>query len=121
MRPPGRAAVTDLQVSGMTCNNCVRHVTEALQGVPGVRTVTTQLESGSAQVRWNNPKAANVEALFDALKEAGYKGTLKDSGSASTWSPLAGWRFNVFFGIAVTAPLMILEWVFAAASMKYKC
>ena len=110
--PRSSASTTDLSVSGMTCNNCVRHVTEALQGVPGVRTVTTQLESGSAQVRWNNPKAANVEALFDALKEAGYKGTLKDSGSASTWSPLAGWRFNVFFGIAVTAPLMILEWVF---------
>src|SRR5687768_8034030 len=111
-KPRSTASTTDLSVSGMTCNNCVRHVTEALQGVPGVRTVTTQLESGSAQVRWNDPKAANVEALFDALKEAGYTGTLKDSQGANTWSPLAGWRFNVFFGIAVTAPLMILEWVF---------
>src|SRR5687768_5157697 len=111
-KPRSTASTTDLSVSGMTCNNCVRHVTEALQGVPGVRTVTTQLESGSAQVRWNDPKAANVEALFDALKEAGYTGTLKDSQGASTWSPLAGWRFNVFFGTAVTAPLMILEWVF---------
>ena len=46
MQPPAatsvsidRAAspvVTELHVEGMTCNNCARHVTEALQSVPGV-------------------------------------------------------------------------------------
>lgn len=105
---------TDLSVSGMTCNNCVRHVTEALQSVPGVRTVSTQLESGIAQVRWNDPKSAKVEALFAAIEEAGYKAELKDQKSkgASAWSPISGWRFNVYFGTAVTVPLMLLEWVF---------
>ncbi len=96
----------------MTCNNCVRHVTEALQGVPGVRSVATQLESGSAQVRWKDPKAVNVDALVGALEEAGYQGSIKTSEGPSAWSPLSGWRFNVYFGTAVTLPLMILEWVF---------
>ncbi|HXJ73406.1 MAG TPA: cation transporter, partial [Candidatus Dormibacteraeota bacterium] len=27
---------TELSINGMTCGNCVRHVTEAIQGVPGV-------------------------------------------------------------------------------------
>jgi copper chaperone CopZ len=31
------APATELLVSGMTCNNCARHVTEAIQSVPGVR------------------------------------------------------------------------------------
>src|SRR5436189_279940 len=30
------AQVTELKMSGMTCCNCVRHVTEALRSVPGV-------------------------------------------------------------------------------------
>ena len=111
---PSGASATDLSVSGMTCNNCVRHVTEALQGVSGVRSVTTQLETGSAQVRWKDPKARNVEALLSALEEAGYKGAIRTSEGASAWSPLAGWRFNVYFGTVVTAPLMILEWAFGA-------
>src|SRR5687767_8252354 len=112
--PRSNASTTDLSVSGMTCNNCVRHVTEALQGVSGVRSVTTQLETGSAQVRWKDPKARNVEALLSALEEAGYKGAIRTSEGASPWSPLAGWRFNVYLGTVVTAPLMILEWAFGA-------
>ena len=112
--PEAQGSTTDLSVSGMTCNNCVRHVTEALQSVPGVRTVSTQLETARATVRWNPGKSAQVDALFAALDEAGYKGALEDSDTEakSKWSPLSGWRFNVYFGSAVTIPVMLLEWVF---------
>jgi P-type Cu+ transporter len=110
---------TELSVSGMTCNNCVRHVTEALQGVPGVRTVSTELETGSAKVRWSAGERADVGALVGAVDEAGYKAAIKDGAEKpasnwAKWSPLAGWQFNVYFGIAVTLPLIILEWVFGA-------
>ncbi|HEX7860190.1 MAG TPA: cation-translocating P-type ATPase [Verrucomicrobiae bacterium] len=111
--PQGSPALTtELSVSGMTCNNCVRHVTEALQGVSGVRSVATQLETGKATVRWAGAK--KDEELFNALEEAGYKATVAEGSAkaASKWSPLAGWRFNVYFGSAVTIPLMLLEWVF---------
>lgn len=110
-REPRPSATTELSVSGMTCNNCVRHVTEALQSVPGVRSVATQLETGTATIRWDGRK--DDEALFKALDEAGYKGTLKNAkaNQSSKWSPLSGWHFNVYFGAAVTVPLMFLEWV----------
>ena len=39
--PPG----TELAITGMTCANCARHVTEAIQSMPGVRTVTVRLEA----------------------------------------------------------------------------
>ena len=93
----------------------MRHVTEALQGVPGVRSVSTELETGSAKVRWSRGQQADVDALVSALDEAGYKATLKGtladrSSRWAKWSPLSGWQFNVYFGTAVTLPLMILEW-----------
>ena len=36
---------TGLLVKGMTCGNCARHVTEAIQGVSGVRSATVSLEN----------------------------------------------------------------------------
>ena len=58
-------------VAGMTCANCVRHVTEALQALPGVREVRVDLASGRPDVRAEHALAdADVRA---ALDEAGYE------------------------------------------------
>ena len=57
-------------VAGMTCDNCVRHVTEALQALPGVAEVHVTLETGRAAVRSERMLPdAEVRA---ALDEAGY-------------------------------------------------
>lgn len=40
----------DLGVGGMTCDDCVVHVTQALESVPGVQHATVDLESRSAVV-----------------------------------------------------------------------
>ena len=40
----------DLGVGGMTCDDCVVHVTEALESVPGVEAATVDLASRSAVV-----------------------------------------------------------------------
>src|SRR5687767_13647298 len=97
-RGAAQGETTELSVSGMTCNNCVRHATEALQGVPGVRAVNAELETGSAKVRWSAGQQVKVDALVSALDEAGYKATLKDAqkpaGRWAKWSPLSGWQFN---------------------------
>jgi len=37
---------TDLGVGGMTCDDCVVHVTEALEAVPGVEAATVDLTPG---------------------------------------------------------------------------
>ncbi len=43
---------TDLLIAGMTCANCARHVTEALQGVAGVANADVSLQDGPARVPW---------------------------------------------------------------------
>ena len=110
----GTATATELTIGGMTCANCARHVTEAIQDVPGVAGASVQLDAGRATVRWKT--AANVAAVVEAVKEAGYEASEVSQGATATaknaWSPLSGWRFNVVVGLAATVPLMICEWVF---------
>lgn len=108
----------------MTCNNCVRHVTEALRSVAGVRSVVTHLDRSSAAVRWAAGSVPNTQGLLTALREAGYEGKLKaedakDSGPTSQWPSFTGWQFNVYFGAAVTIPLILLEWVFGAGMERW--
>jgi len=40
----------DLGVGGMTCDDCVDHVTEALEAVPGVQRATVDLDARKAIV-----------------------------------------------------------------------
>ena len=59
----------DLGVGGMTCDDCVVHVTEALEAVPGVEDATVDLASRSAVVR-ASPDVA-TEALAAAVVATG--------------------------------------------------
>jgi len=55
----------------MTCNNCARYVTEAIQGVSGVQSASVNLQDAAASIRWNSVEAKNVTAVLavrDALK-----------------------------------------------------
>ena len=60
-----------LVVTGMTCHNCVRHVTEALQEVPGVESVKVSLEQKSATMQV--AEGFTEQAASAAVEEAGYK------------------------------------------------
>ena len=44
----------ELRVFGMTCDDCVRHVTEGLSNVNGVEYVSVSLEDGMAMVKATN-------------------------------------------------------------------
>jgi copper chaperone CopZ len=59
-----------INVTGMTCQNCVRHVRGALEGLPGVRSVNVDLNTGT--VRLDAERAIPSEELRAALDEAGY-------------------------------------------------
>jgi copper chaperone len=63
---------TTIRVSGMTCGGCVRHVTHALRARPGVHEVEVSLAEGIARVTFD-PAASTLEALRDAIREAGYE------------------------------------------------
>jgi Cu+-exporting ATPase len=100
-----------LLVSGMNCNNCARHVTEAIQSVPGVRSATVILDAGRASVRWNSGTGQNVSAVIKAVQKAGYKAKeIQADTSACCETRHAGWQINLWLGVAVTAALMVGEW-----------
>jgi Cu+-exporting ATPase len=60
----------DLKISGMTCQNCVRHVKEAISEVSGVTSVDVSLENASAKV--SSDSDLDRGALKIAVQEAGY-------------------------------------------------
>jgi Cu+-exporting ATPase len=107
------SVVTELLVGGMTCQNCVRHVTDAIQGVPGVRSASVTLEGGRASVRWNANAAANVPAVLSAIAAAGYKAKpVEAAGHDHGEYRQTRWQWNLLLGGVVTVMLMLGEWVF---------
>lgn len=64
---------TNLKIQGMTCGNCVKHVTTALSVLDGVQRVEVDLQSGSARVE-HDPAQAPLARLLSALEEEGYEG-----------------------------------------------
>src|SRR5579862_4000241 len=87
---------TELAVTGMTCGNCARHVTEAIQSVPGVRSATVSLDSQRASVLWAPSGEHNVPGLIQAIENEGYGAKVvaadeHDHGQQH----LAGWHMNL--------------------------
>lgn len=64
---------TILNVSGMTCGGCVKHVTDALEALPGVTQVDVALREGRASVE--HDAQASLERLIAAVKAEGYDAT----------------------------------------------
>lgn len=66
---------TILDVTGMSCPSCVRHINDALGELSGVSKVDVRLDDGRVLVR-HDPAAAPVESLIGALGEAGYEASI---------------------------------------------
>ena len=62
---------TVLEVQGMTCPSCVRHVSAALNELDGVEKVDVKLRDGLVVVQ-HDASAAPTARLIEALREAGY-------------------------------------------------
>lgn len=60
-----------LSVEGMMCQNCVKHVTRALEGVAGVTGVAVSLETKNAVVDCSD--SVTDDALRSAVTDAGYE------------------------------------------------
>ena len=61
--------ITDYTVSGMTCGNCVNHVTEEVSEIDGVQNVNVVLEGGAMSVE--SDERIPFDAIIEAVKEAG--------------------------------------------------
>ena len=116
--------MTELMVSGMTCGNCARHVTEAIQSVAGVQSATVNLEQKRASVRWTNSGDAAVAGVIGAIRDAGYEASEIKAGPHEhehdhVEMRLAGWQLNLWIGVLGMAPLMIGEWVFGLGLARW--
>ena len=60
-----------LNIEGMVCMNCVKHVDKALREVQGVQNVTVSLENKSAQVQLGQDVTDAL--LRTAVEDAGYE------------------------------------------------
>ena len=63
---------TVLEVQGMSCSSCIRHVNEALSELDGVEKIDVKLSEGIVVVR-HDPARAPVDQLIEALDAAGYE------------------------------------------------
>jgi copper chaperone len=61
---------TTYQVTGMTCDHCVRAVTTELVLLPGVRSVDVDLADGAVTVTSDGP--LDLDVVREAVDEAGY-------------------------------------------------
>lgn len=62
---------TTLEVQGMSCPSCIRHVSAALTDLDGVCRVDVELRDGLVIVE-HDASQAPVTQLIDALNDAGY-------------------------------------------------
>ncbi len=114
------AEVTELLVTGMTCANCARHVTDAIQQVPGVRHASVLLDAGRASVRWAAGAQADVAAILTAVKDAGYEAKpVTAGGFEHVKQHQAGWQLNLWIGVFVTGLLMLGEWFFGVGIERW--
>lgn len=71
---------TILSITGMSCNSCARHVSQALGAVAGVEQAEVKLGEEKAWVR--HSPAVTVDALIAAVTETGYEARAVSTGSA---------------------------------------
>lgn len=64
---------TVVRVDGLTCGNCVKHLTEELVAIPGVSDVAVDLVSdGTSTATVTSLDVLSEEAVQAAVDEAGY-------------------------------------------------
>ena len=61
---------TTITVQGMTCDHCVRAVTDEVRTLPGVVGVAVDLASGRVEI--SSDHALQADAIEAAVEEAGY-------------------------------------------------
>lgn len=64
-------SVATLKVEGMTCDHCVRAVTDALQSVNGVRRASVDRTAGRAVVDYDEART-DPRTLANAVMDEGY-------------------------------------------------
>ena len=99
-------------ITDMSCANCAEANETALEGTPGVIDAEVNYATDEAQVTYN-PADVSMDALYDAIEEAGYSPVREDnddSGAAREAArdeELRKQRRLTLFGAALSAPLLL--------------
>ena len=76
-KQPGKKAndrTIDISVTGMTCQKCVEHITEALESLETVKRVSVLLRSNEpSQVTILTDYEIEDQTIRETIKEAGYE------------------------------------------------
>jgi len=112
---PHACRLLELPIQGMDCTECSQHVQHALAAVPGGESVDVFLASEKAVLRLD-PAQVKMEALRQAVKEAGYSIKTPDASLGSPSRALVNVTRPVLtlFGLLVGAVLLIVvagEWL----------
>lgn len=78
----------DLEVEGMSCGACTKHVTQALQTVAGVGSVEVNLSAGRVCVQGDFPFGS--APLLQSLAAAGYRAKVSGSVGATSHAKASG-------------------------------
>jgi heavy metal translocating P-type ATPase len=100
-----------LDIGGMTCASCVTKVEHALSSVPAVEEASVNLTTRTAVVR----PAADVGALTDAVRRAGYVATPHDHGAGSANREARAYRWRLVLAVALTVPVLALAFLLPEA------
>ena len=74
-----------LEVTGMSCDECARHVERALRGVPDVNSADVAYQQGTAHVTATSMLKADT--LPGAVAAAGYRATRPEAARAAGPQP----------------------------------
>jgi copper chaperone len=69
----GLNSETTINVTGMSCGACVRHVEAALRKLAGVASVAVDLEKATAVIQ-HEPGRPTLDELLGAVRAEGYDG-----------------------------------------------
>ncbi len=72
--------MTQLKITGMTCESCATHVKQALEKVPGVRSASVSYPQGTAQLAAD--PGTSPDSLIAAVAGLGYGAALTDASAA---------------------------------------
>jgi Cu+-exporting ATPase len=108
------AETVTVGITDMTCANCSATVERAVSSLPGVLSVDANFAADEARVRYD-PASTTVEAVYDAVEDAGYS-PVRESGAdaggdrreAARDAESRRQRRLVLFGAALSVPLSLL-------------
>lgn len=97
----------ELQIDGMDCAGCARHVQSALEGVPGVEEADVRLVSEKADVALDPSGPPTLQALEQAVEKAGYEVRPEESATDGTSTDPEGHTRSSLGLLAAVAALVL--------------